>query len=414
MSEVLVGLDIGTSSVKVLLGERDENGRVQVLGGASVPSQGVMKGVVRNLKATQEAITAAIDAAEIMSGREISSCVIGVGGAQIEGTIATGMWTIVGRGHGNDEVTREDIRKVIETTTTAINLPADKEVLHKIPRSYTIDGIKLFENPINTIGKRLDAEVFIVTSSASTVKNFMNCIEAPGYVVDQVMLKTLAATKAVMTEDEQNLGSLLIDIGGGTTDLLAFKEGTPIIATSLPFGGISITNDIAMVKGIGFDTAERIKIERGCAWEPLLEEYEEVLIPGIGGRAPTPASRNEICQIIQSRLGEILLLAKERLGSYMNNFIGNIVVTGATVEMPGVLELVSEVFGTQAVRQGIPSKLSGVFDEFTTVEYATAAGLLIVHGEMDDTEASSRRKKESRHRENKLVSGLKNLIKEFF
>ncbi|MGL4987375.1 MAG: cell division protein FtsA, partial [Treponemataceae bacterium] len=380
MSNVLVGLDIGTSTIRVVIGEILDDGSIHVLGVGSNASVGLRKGVVVNPNAAYQSISPAIESAEMMSGREVISCVAGIGGAHIESINTKGLVAVSNKNQESSEISEIDVDRVIEAAQ-AIVVPMDRQILHVIPRSYIVDGLKGIKNPLNMIGVRLEAEVLIITSSVTAVKNYIPCIERAGYYVDLVTLKTLAAAKSVMTSEEQELGSVLIDIGGGTTDTLVFIEGSPICSCSIPLGGVSVTNDISIVKGISFDTADRIKLTAGCCWEGLLEKYEEVIIPGIGGRPPESTSRQEICQIIYPRVAEILMMVRQKILPFTKNFSGNYIITGASALLPGMLELASHVFETSAVRIGIPNRLGGLMEEYRRPEYATATGLLLMHAE---------------------------------
>lgn len=378
MSDIIVGLDIGTSTVRAVIGELNENNSLQISGVGKAVSTGLRSGIIVNIEATMKAITSAIESAELMFGCEVVSCFTAIGGSQIDSLNSRGLVAVSNRGKGSREINQEDIDRVIDAAR-AVALPMDREIIHVIPQSYIVDGIQKTKDPRDMIGVRLEAEVHIITSALTSMQNVFRCVTRAGYTIDGIMLKTLAATQAVMTEEERELGSILIDLGGGSTDVLVLLDGAPICTASIPIGGSLVTNDISVVRGISNETAERIKLSDGCCWEGLLTEFEEVLIPGVGGRPPESISRTDICKIIQPRIEEILTMVKEKIvqQTKLKKLSGNIVLTGGGALMPGLIELTSSVFDTQSVRIGMPGNLGGIMDEYRTPEYSVAAGLVI-------------------------------------
>lgn len=378
MSDIIVGLDIGNSFIRTAIGEFTENDTIQIVGKGKVPSPGLRNGTIVNIEATMEAVKKSVEEAEMVSGYEVQSCVTAIGGSQIESENSRGVANVSSKGNSVREITDEDMSRAIDISRVKA-LPPDRQILHVIPRSYTVDEQDGIKNPRNMLGVRLEAETHLVTGSGTSLKNLQKCINRAGYMVDGIMLKTLAATQAVMTEDELELGSILIDLGGGTTDALVHMGGAPICTLSIPVGGVYATNDIATVKGIPFDTAERIKLKSGCCWEPLIDEVEEVIIPGVGGRGPEVIYRNEICQILQARMEEVLNMVRAEIvrKTRLTQLAGNVVLVGGGAQLPGIAELAQHVFRTTAVRLGVPGNLGGVVDEYRTPEYATAVGLVV-------------------------------------
>ncbi len=395
MSDVIVGLDIGTSKIRAVISEYTENGTLQIVGVGQSPSTGLRKGVVLNIEATLRAINAAIEAAELMSGRDVKSCITAVGGSQIEGLNSRGIVAVAGKKNTNREITQEDMDRAIEAAC-AVLIPIDRHLLHVVTQNYIVDGQSGIKDPRDMIGVRLEVEVHIVTSSLTSTENVKNCVTRAGYVLEDIMLKGLSSVYSVMTEEEKELGSILIDMGGGTTDIIVLSEGAPVCSTSVPFGGISVTNDISIVKGISWETAERIKINAGCCWEDLLEEYQEVLIPGVGGRPPESITRKEICQIIQSRVEEIFTVVRDKVALQLKTkqLSGNIVLTGAAALMPGAVELASHVFGTTNVRIGVPGNLGGIGEDYRTPEFAVATGLILSHAQKKRVPSAQQRSQE--------------------
>lgn len=415
MSDMVVGLDIGTSKIRVVIGEFSDNGVLQITGVGTSTSTGLRKGVVVNIEATLRAIASAIEAAEMMSGREVDSCVAGVGGSHVEGLNSRGVVAVTGRGKDSREIGEEDINRVIEAAR-AVVIPMDRQILHVIPQSYVVDDQKGVRDPRDMIGVRLEAEVHIITASVTSSQNVVKCVNRAGFKVEHLMLKGLAAAKAVTTEEERELGSILIDLGGGTTDILVFSEGTPVCTASIPVGGMQVTNDISIVKGVSLETAERIKLNAGACWLPLIEEHEEVIVPGLGGRPPEAIPRTAICDIIQPRMEEIFLLAKDKIThlSKTRQLAGNIVITGGAALMPGIVELASEIFETSAVRIGIPGNWGGLIDEYRSPEFATAVGLVLTGSESHIIKSDVHVRNENVRKPSQSFGKFVDWVKEFF
>jgi len=413
LSDVVVGLDIGTSRIRAVIGEISESGVFQITGVGTGQSTGLRKGVVVNIENTVKTVSQAIEAAELMSGIEVSHCMIGIGGTHIDGLNSRGVVAVTGKGRDNREIGQEDINRVIDAAK-AVVIPMDRQVIHVIPQSYIVDEQRGIKDPRNMIGVRLESEVHIITGSVTSVQNLVKCVNRASLDVDGYMFHSLAAVKAVMSEEERELGSILIDLGGGTTDLLVIADGAPLLTAVLPVGGIQVTNDISIVKGISVETAERIKIDAGCCWLPLIEDNEEVIIPGVGGRPPVVIPRSEICEIVQPRMAEIFGMINERIQSVTRSrqLSGNVVLTGGGALLPGVVELASEVFNTQAVRIGIPGNFGGLTSEYRSPDYATVIGLVLAAHERRQSSPSE---PEERERSSKPVMGkLRGWLKEFF
>lgn len=413
MSDVVVGLDIGTSRIRAVIGEISDTGVFQITGVGTSPSTGLRKGVVVNIENTVRAVSQAVEAAEMMSGLEVSHCLIGIGGTHIDGLNSRGVVAVTGKGRDNREIGQDDINRVIDAAK-AVVIPMDRQVIHVIPQSYIVDEQRGVKDPRNMIGVRLESEVHIITGSVTSVQNMVKCVNRALLAVDEYMFHALAAVKAVMTEEERELGSILIDLGGGTTDVLVMADGAPLLTAVLPVGGVQVTNDISIVKGISAETAERIKLDAGCCWLPLIEDNEEVILPGVGGRPPVVIPRSEICEIVQPRMAEIFSMVNEKISSVTKSrqLSGNVVITGGGALLPGVVELASDIFNTQAVRIGIPGNFGGLTSEYRSPDYATVLGLVLA--------AYERRKEapaepEKRDRAVKPVAErIRGWLKEFF
>ncbi len=409
----MVGLDIGTSRIRALIGEISDTGVFQITGVGTSPSTGLRKGVVVNIENTVRAIAQAVEAAEMMSGIEVTRCMIGIGGTHIDGLNSRGVVAVTGKGRDNREIGQEDINRVIDAAK-AVVIPMDRQVLHVIPQSYIVDEQKGVRDPRNMIGVRLEAEVHIITGSVTSVQNMVKCVNRASLSVDEYMMHSLAAVKSVMTQDERELGSILIDLGGGTTDVLVMADGAPLLTAVLPVGGIQVTNDISIVKGISVETAERIKLDAGCCWLPLIEENEEVILPGVGGRPPVVIPRAEICEIVQPRMAEIFTMVKEKIAPVTKSrqLSGNVILTGGGANLPGAVELACEIFGTQAVRIGIPGNFGGLTGEYRSPDYATVLGLVLAAYERRKEEIPETRPEEAAAKP--VIGRIRGWLKEFF
>lgn len=378
MSDIIVGLDVGTSAVRVAIGEVTSDGEIEIIGLSKKASSGLRNGAIVNLEAAGSVIKDAVDSAEQNAGFEVASCVAAIGGPQIECLNSRGQAAVSKRGKANGEITRADVERVIENARSVPVAP-DKEILHVIPKSYTVDQVGGIKDPINMMGVRLETEVHIVTASKTAIQNIRDCVNRAGYDLDRIMQKTLAAAQAVVHQDEMELGSILIDLGAGTTDVLVLHNGAPLTSFSLKNCGYYVTNDIAIVKGIPLTAAEEIKVKDGCCFLDMLDDPHEVTIPGVGGRPPELVSQTEICKIIQPRMEEIFMtvISEIRRRTDLTRLSGNIILTGGGAQMEGVLELAKDVFRTESVRLGMPESLGGIEEDYRKPEWATAIGLVI-------------------------------------
>ncbi|MCR4735835.1 MAG: cell division protein FtsA [Treponema sp.] len=407
---MIVGLDIGTSVIKVAIGELDEDGKLQIIATASKKSAGLRNGVIVNIEDAKDAIREAIEAAEQDGGILVNSVITAIGGSQIEGEQSKGVVPVRST-KNNREITAEDVDKVIDNAT-AIMLPEDKEKLHVIPQNYIVDGFGGIRDPIHRIGVRLEAEVFIVTAAKTIIQNIRTCISRAGYALDGVMLKTLAQTQSVCHEDEMELGSIIIDLGAGTTDVLVLLNGSPVSTASVPVGGNLVTNDIAIVTGIPVSAAEDIKLKYGCCWVPSVGEDIDVILPGVGGRAPEIIGKTQLCQIIQARMEQIFTMVKTAIMKNTNDSIkqlsGNIILTGGGAQFEGVVELAQAVFKTSSVRLGIPENLGGIEEKYRRPDFATVIGLVTANKALAENKEHRRK---SRNHQNKSGSEKVSIFK---
>jgi cell division protein FtsA len=420
LSSIIVGVDIGTSFVHVVIGELNETGNLEIVAVSKNPSDGVRNGVIVNIEKAVAVIQETVGAAEQIAGCDVRRCVTAIGGANIESRDSTGMAVISTKEHSRRDINVADVNTAI-TSATAIYIAMDRQILHVIPKEYIVDSLRGFKDPIGTSATRLEVETHIVTASKTGLHTLEQCFMRAGYELvgaKPVMLKTLAATKATLLGDEQELGSILIDMGGGTTDVLVLCNEAPVCTASIPIGSNFITNDISTVLGIPFEVAEKLKIESGCCWGELVNPEETIIIPGVGGRPPAEAPRLKLCEIIQARVIEIFteVLKEVKKKSTVKKMSGSIVLTGGGALLSGVVELAEAVFRTSAVRIGEPGNLGGSENLYRNPEYATAVGLVLENknvAEVDDVglrTSSSETKKSSFN----FGSIMQRLIETFF
>lgn len=370
---LIVGLDIGTTTVTAVIGEFGDEGELEIIGMGAAASHGLRRGVVINIEATLRSVAAAVESAEQMAGREVASVVTGIAGGHIEGLNSRGVVAVTGKGR---EITPEDVSRVIDAAK-AVVIPMDREVIHVIPQEFVVDEQGGIKNPLDMIGVRLEAEVHIITGSVTSAQNLVKCVNRAGFKVDDIVLESLAAGRSVLTDDEQELGVLLVDLGGGTTDMLVYRDGAPYYTSVLPVGGAQVTGDLSIMLKTPTDAAEQIKQTAGCCFMPMVEPGEPVIIPGVGGRPPASIDRKELCRIIQPRMAEILSMVRDRIEpkGYLPHLGAGVVLTGGGALLPGAVELASEIFNTSA-RIGQPGNLGGIGSVYQSPEYSTAVGLV--------------------------------------
>ena len=377
------------------------------------------KGVVVNIEATLKAVSSAIESAEMMSGRGVHDCWTGIGGSHIDGINSRGVVAITGKKRETREIGPDDVTRVIEAAR-AVVIPMDRRILEVIPQSYIVDDQKGIRDPLDMIGVRLESEVHIITCSVTSAQNLIKCVNRAGFRVNDMVLQSLAAGRSVLTQEEKDLGTALIDFGGGTTDVLVYADGAPYSTFTIPAGGSQVSGDISILCNISMETAEKIKIDSGCCWEPLLEDDEEIIVPGVGGRAPQHIPRSQILAIIKPRMEEILKMVKERLDKLglSRPLGGGVVLTGGGAQLSGIVDLANRVLRIPArVGCPIPSpSLGGLVQEYRSPAYATAIGL-VLEGNDRETRESPERAAETRQIEKSqpdLFAKLRTWLKEEF
>ena len=372
MTNLIVGLDIGTSKVVSIVAEVSEENEIEIIGLGSCRSRGLKKGVVVNIESTVQTIQSAIQEAELMAGCNIHAVFTGIAGNHIRSLNSHGIVAI-----RDNEVTAGDIERVIDAAR-AVAIPADQKILHIIPRDFIIDGQEGIKEPIGMSGVRLEAKVHIVTGAVSAAQNIIKCVRRCGLEADDIVLEQVASSYSVLTEDEKDLGVCLVDVGGGTTDLAVFTNGAISHTAVIPIAGDQVTNDIAVALRTPTQNAEEIKVEHACALAQLANSDETVEVPSVGNRPLRRMSRQTLAEVVEPRYEELfsLVQAELRRSGYERLIVAGIVLTGGSSNMQGVVELAEEVFHVP-VRVGTPQYVGGLVELVRNPIYATGVGLLL-------------------------------------
>ena len=370
---IVVGLDIGTTKVCALIGEMTEQG-VEIIGVGSHLSQGLRKGVVINIEATVNSVRRAVEAAGLMAGCEVHTVFTSISGGHIKAFNSHGIVAVK-----NKEVTQRDLERVIDAAK-AVAIPMDREVLHVLPQDYIVDDQNGIKDPLGMSGVRLEAKVHIVTGAVTSAQNIIKCCNRTGLNVAEVVLAPLAAAEAVLTDEQRELGVVLVDMGGGTTDIAIYHDGTVKHTAVLGIGGNHVTNDIAAGLRTPFNDAERIKQRYGFASATMVTDDERVDVPSVARKGAGTVSRQILCEIIEPRLDEIFeLVQKEITKSGLEGALASgIVVTGGSMLLPGAVEMGERCLGLP-VRLGAPAHVGGLVDIVDNPIYAAGVGL-VLHG----------------------------------
>jgi cell division protein FtsA len=369
----LVAMDIGSSKICTLVGEADEAGVLRILGVGVVPARGIRRGVVVNIAEATDAIRASVERAERTSGYQIRRAIVGIAGPYVASVNSKGTASVL---RGERGITPADVQRAVENARV-IAIPHSREILHVLPRAFTVDGQEGIRDPIGMYGFRLEAEVHIVTAEVGPLANLRRCIESAQIEVEEFVLSPLASAEAVITEGEREMGVALVDIGAGTTDLAVFVEGSVAYTTVIPVGGQHITNDLAYGLHVPAPVAEEIKIRHGHALAAAIPAEEQITVQGFGDNAPVTFSRREMAEIIEARVQEIfqLVLVELRKSGYERLLPAGLVLCGGTALLPGIREVAREHTG-MPVRIGMPWDLGGLAETLRSPAFATAVGLL--------------------------------------
>ena len=370
----IVGLDVGTTKVCAVVGEPAADNTLEVIGVGVSESQGQRKGSVVDVDSTVQSIKAAVEEAELMAGASVDRAYVGIAGAHIRGFNSRGAVTVNGRAR---QITEEDIRRVIDAAR-ALELPPDRELLHLLPREFSVDDQGDIVDPLGMSGSRLEVDVHLVIGALSAIQTLVTCVNRAGIEAHAVVLEQLASNEAVLTDDERELGVALVDIGGGTTDLICLVEGSVCHSAVLPAGGDHLTNDIAVGLNTPLNEAEALKLRHGCVEPGLIDPEQAIEAPGIGGRGPRLLPRARLCEILQPRAVEILDLVGDELAraGFLERLNAGLVLTGGGALTEGLAELTERRFGLP-VRVGQPIGVDGLVDIVSSPVYSTAVGLAL-------------------------------------
>ena len=403
MEELIVGLDIGTSKICAVVGEVRPDGMVDIIGMGSHPSIGLRKGMVINIENTVNSIKEAIEEAETMAGCEISSVYAGIAGGHIKGFNSHGVIALKNR-----EVGKRDIERVIDAAR-AVAIPMDREVIHTLPQEFIVDDQGGISDPSGMSGVRLEVKIHIVTGAVTSAQNIIKCANRAGLDVYDIVLESLASSEAILIDEEKNLGVALVDFGGGTTDLAIFSENSIKHTSVLTLGGDNLTNDIAIGVRTPFKEAEKIKIKYGCGLTSLIGKEETIKVPSVGGREPRTVDRQLLGEILEPRVEEIFSLIHHEMvrSGYDDLVTSGVVVTGGSALLPGVPEIVEQVFNMPA-RIGYPSNIGGLKEIVNSPMYATAVGL-VLYGARE-----KQRSKKFRIRDTNIFNRIVSRMKRWF
>jgi len=381
VGEVICGLDIGTTKVAAIIGEVTANG-VEVLGVGTSPSDGLRQGVVVNIEATTSSISAAIQEAEQMAAADVQSVFVGIAGGHIRGFNSIGQVAMRSR-----EVEDIDVARVIEQAK-AVNIPLDRQIIHTVPLEYIIDGQGQIRDPIGMNGVRMEVRAHVITAAVTSVQNIVKCCNRAGLDVIEVVVEPLASAMAVLHEDERDLGVVMIDIGGGTTDIAVYSEGSNVFTSVIVMGGHRITQDVAHGLRTSVGEAEALKRKHGCALISMVDD-EEIEVPGVGPRPPRSFKRRFLAEVIEPRVEEIFLMAQQELlaSGCAELAASGLVLTGGAAQMEGMLEIAEDIF-QMPVRKGAPGAVApgrstlrlaegGFAGVIADPKFATGVGLVL-------------------------------------
>ena len=370
-NQIIVGLDIGTSKIACIVAEAAPDGRLDIVGIGTHPSNGLRRGVVVNIESTVESIRLAVEEAELMADVDIKKVYVGIAGSHIRGYNSHGVVATK-----NGEVTEEDVTRVVEAAK-AMNIPADQQILHVLPQEYIIDRQDGIREPVGMSGVRLETRVHVITGALSSAQNIIKCCNRCDLDVSAIVLEQIASSEAVLSQDEKDIGVLLVDIGGGTTDLAVFIDGAIRHTAVIPVGGDHLTNDLVAGLRTSAREADILKKRYGSCMTSLIAAEETVEVPRVGGRPPQSMPRQVMAQLLEPRMQELFELVREELerSGYRELVAAGVVLTGGSSLLEGTQELADEIFELP-VRIGRPQNVGGLTDVVNSPIYATGVGLI--------------------------------------
>ncbi len=405
--EIKVGIDVGTTKIAVAIARINEDCKPTIMGVGTSPCEGLRRGVVINLEKTVEAITNAVNDAELMAGVEIGDAYVGIAGDHIKSLNSRG---VIAVSRVDKTITERDIDRVIDAAK-AIRLPDEREIIHVIPQEFIVDNQDGIKNPLDISGVRLEAEIHIVTGAMTAINNVIKCVHRAGIGVKDIVLQPLASSYSVLNRDEKELGCALLDIGGGTTDLAVFNEEAIRYTSVIGLGGKNVTSDIAIGLRTPIENAETIKVKYGCALRSMASKEETIEVPGPGEREPRNVSLDILGTIIEPRMEELFSLAKHEIqnNEYSGPMGAGIILTGGASLLRGSAELAEQIFD-MPVKIGYPKGFGGgLTDIINNPSYATVLGL-ILYG-VDGLDSTGQYGRSDR---SKVLKGIANNLKRWF
>ena len=404
IGDILAGVDIGSSKTCAVIGEVTSEG-LNIIGAGSSPSKGIQKGAVTNFDAAAPCIQSAIEVAEVIANCKISSVIVDITGSHIQGINSNGVINVKG-----EEIDDGHIARVLDSAK-AVDIPDDREFLHVLAQEYILDGQPNIRNPKGMTGVRLEAKVHIVTGAIKYAQNIIKCVRRCNVDVADIVLSSLAASEAVITDDEKELGCALVDVGSGTTDVAIWIKGALMHTHVIGLAGNHLTSDIAKGLSIPLTDAERLKIYSGCALASAVSPEEIIEIPSLDGRDPRKFPRQVLPEIIEPRLEEIFELVNREIqnSGFKDSIPAGIILTGGTAIMDAVPELAERVFGVP-VRRGVPRGIGGLTDFVQNPQYSTAIGLLLHAINHPDISSYSPQESKGQSFIGKFVSWLKQIV----
>ncbi len=384
-SNIVTGLDVGTSKVVAIIAEIDENNQVEILGVGHAPSKGLVNGTIINLDSTTDSIKKAIDSAEMMAGTKVKSVYVGIAGEHIRGINSKGTIIIPGKKNNSQirQISPADVERAIKQAKS-IETPNDRKVITVITRGFIVDDRDGITEPVGIFGTRLDALVHVVTGSVTALQNLNKAVENAGLDVKNVLLQPLASSESVLYKDEKEMGVILLDIGAGTTDVIIYVEGAVWYTAVIPFGGDLITKNIAFKLNTPKEKAEDIKKESACAIADAVDSNETISVPGVGGRDSYKVPKRDIAGVVEPLLEKLFEYIRKEIDSsgYKGVTRAGVVITGGCAMLKSIDKLAERVFGQQA-RIGYPRQLNGLYDRVKDPSFATCIGLVLKGAEQD-------------------------------
>ncbi|MCJ7515941.1 MAG: cell division protein FtsA [Dehalococcoidia bacterium] len=402
MKKTISAIDVGTTKICTIIGSLDSGGNVQVLGVGLVPSHGMHKGMVVNVEEAKDSVTESIRRAEQASGLKVESAYIGVTGRHISSVNSHGVVAIP----RNDRLVRHDDLKRVLSSAQQVNLPDDRRILHAIPRNYALDSQERIKNPVGMHGFRLDVETHIITAAISSVQNLVKCIRSVGVEIEDLVLEPLASGEAVLTPEEREVGVILADIGGGTTDIAVFKDGSIYHTSIIPVAGYQFTSDLSIGLGLPFEIAEAMKKKYGNVYPEVLNKNQDSTLTVEDGHS---VSYRDLCNIIKVRMEELLRLILLEMpdSNYASLAPAGLVLTGGCSNLAGLDALAKQTIRLQT-RIGEPMGVYGITDILHDPAHSTGVGLLLWGTRNHSRPAWEAQKK------NGAFNGFMTILKKFF